>query len=191
VYPAAQRQLVVWKTAPMACVVEPTTGQALQDANPASSLYFPMGHGEQFDASGPSKPTLHRQFASNVLPALKLREPLGHVWQFAGPVPVLYEPARQAVQAAPFAPVKPALQMQALTDELACGETLFPGQAMHLLMAVSSYCPAGHTMQTSDRRSHTAGKTRDPAPQSCQVPKGWLNTVFVSDVLGSFLPHRK
>jgi len=159
VYPAAQRQLVVWKTAPMACVVDPTTGQALQDANPALSLYFPMGHGEQFDTSGPSKPTLHRQFASNVLPALKLREPLGHVWQLAGPASTLYEPARHAVQTPPFAPVKPGLQVQAATDELACGEKLFPGQVVHLLMTVSSYCPAGHTVQTRDCRSHTAGKT--------------------------------
>ena len=161
-YPAAHRQLMVWKTAPTAWVVDPATGQGAHDANPALSLYSPIGHGEQFDASGPSNPTLHRQFASNVAPELKLAEPLGHVWQLAGPECTLYEPGRHAVQTLPFVPVNPGLQVQSVTNELATGEKLFAGQFLQLLMPVSSYCPAGHAVQTSDCRSHTAGNIADP-----------------------------
>ena len=67
--------------------------------------------------------------------------------QTALPVAILYLPATQAVHVPPFGPVKPRLQIQAVSDMLVPGELEPAGHAVHVaLPVVSLYVPATHAV---------------------------------------------
>ena len=69
------------------------------------------------------------------------------------PLIVLYFPATQEVHRPPSGPVKPALQTQALTAELAVGELEFAGHARHVEASVAptdmEYVPAKQSVHAA------------------------------------------
>ena len=111
-------------------------------------LYFPATQAVQVSPFGPVKPALHTQLTRVALPATEV-ESAGHAWHVvatvapaiveyvpapqlvhvAEPVVVLYFPAAQNVQATPFAPVEPTLQVQLASVVPALPE--FAGHVVH------------------------------------------------------------
>jgi hypothetical protein len=103
------------------------------------------------------KPALQVQAAS-AEPEIGELELVGHVTQVAAdvaavvseyvpaeqslhkslPVDVLYLPATQAVHTPPFGPVKPRLQVQAVTTTLVVGELELTGHVVHKTLPVVS-----------------------------------------------------
>jgi hypothetical protein len=143
--------------------------QSVHTALPVASLYLPAMqtvHGP--DPSGPEKPTLHVQSATDELPLGELELP-GHATQVAAaeaPIVVKYVPAEQSVQTAlpvavlylpamqvvhgpdPSGPVKPTLHVQAATVELEIGEVRFTGHTWHPVDPTTLlYVPTAHGAQ--------------------------------------------
>jgi hypothetical protein len=110
-------------------------------ALPVVLLYFPATHTVQVPPFGPVYPALQALAIHAPLDVLAVdeSEPMGQVEHDALPVVFLYFPATHAVQVPPFAPVKPALQMQAVSAVLEFGEVELPGHVEHV---ADKYLPA-------------------------------------------------
>jgi hypothetical protein len=85
----------------------------------------------------------------DVLPAGELEPAAGQVRHTALPVEFLYFPVTHAEQVPPFAPVKPGLQVQAVTTVLELGEVESLGHAEHAdAPTATEYVPVGHLVHT-------------------------------------------
>ena len=85
--------------------------QSVHTVGPVALLYFPASHATHGPPLGPVKPAAQSLPIHAVLAVLATGEvvPVGQVKHDAGPVPVLYCPAKHAVHSPPLAPLKPAL----------------------------------------------------------------------------------
>jgi len=100
----------------------------VQAALPLAILYVPTAHGEHTPPSGPVNPALqvsstHVPPFGPIYPVLQVQavtaelmlgelELLGHVWQVALPLAILYVPTPHGEHTPPFGPVYPAVQLQ-------------------------------------------------------------------------------
>ncbi len=141
-------------------------------ALPALVLYLPATHATHVLPFAPVNPALHKQAASAVLEtgAFALEGQAKHVDNALAPstaeyvaVPqsvhaslpalVLYFPATHVVHVPPFAPVNPALQVQAARAELASGELELAGHVIHVVEIVApvlvEYVPVEQSVHTA------------------------------------------
>lgn len=139
--------------------------QFVHAALPLMVLYFPATHEVHRPPSEPVKPALQTQAATaelvfgefefagharhveaSVAPTAMEYVPAKQSVHATLPLIVLYFPATQEVHRPPSGPVKPALQTQALTAELAVGELEFAGHVRHVVAIVApaavEYVPA-------------------------------------------------
>ena len=122
-------------------------GQSSQMPAPAALFHFPAPHSVHVPPLGPVQPALQVQSAKVVLCAGELEPgghakqvdepfvseyvPLSQTLQTASPLTFLYLPALHAVQAPPFLPEYPTLQVQLVFDTLPRGAFEFSGHARH------------------------------------------------------------
>jgi hypothetical protein len=125
---------------------------------PVALFHVPVGHGEHGPPSGPVWPALHVQMLDALQPLHDAPELVAHATQVPAsvapvvveyvpaaqsvhtilPVAILYLPATHVVHVPPFGPVKPALQVQAVSAELEIGELELVGHATHVATPVAA-----------------------------------------------------
>jgi hypothetical protein len=153
--PAPHEVQTLAPVAPVAPDHVPAT-QSTHPALPVTILYLPVTHAEHVPPFAPVKPALHKQAASAVLEtgAFVFESQAKHVDKALAPTVaeyvaapqsvhaslpalVLYFPATHVVHVPPFAPVNPALHVQAAISVLETGAFAFAGHAEHVANALA------------------------------------------------------